>query len=186
MSAATKRWLTFFVAFILGTLYALLVSLISFKLRVALLSWPVWIILFAYLLWRFDLLRLAGYLAVLPFSIVTFEVAGTRVHPPKYVYQLLTLDRSHYIPRTHVSNPQAKLVDSDTNEPAVGELYIADDGFRADPATKKGNPARCRHALIGDSMVYGLGLSYADTLGPVLEKMNVEACVFGVAGNSPA
>ena len=39
--------------------------------------------------------------------------------------------------------------------------------------------------LIGDSVIYGLGLPYSETLRPVLEKMNVDACVFGVTGNSP-
>jgi hypothetical protein len=60
-----------------------------------------------------------------------------------------------------------------------------EDGFLAHPETEQGNPTRCHEVLIGDSMIYGLGLPYAHTLRPVLQKMNVDACVFGVAGNSP-
>ena len=34
-------------------------------------------------------------------------------------------------------------------------------------------------------MIYGSGLPYQQTLGPVLTRMGVKACVFGVPGNSP-
>ncbi|HWH78625.1 MAG TPA: hypothetical protein VNT76_14685, partial [Candidatus Binatus sp.] len=34
-------------------------------------------------------------------------------------------------------------------------------------------------------MIYGHGLQYSDTLRPVLAKRNIDACVFGVAGNAP-
>jgi hypothetical protein len=67
----------------------------------------------------------------------------------------------------------------------VTAIHIGEDGFRADPETGRGNPPRCREVLIGDSMIYGSGLPYSDTLRPVLAKMGVDACVFGVTGNSP-
>jgi hypothetical protein len=62
---------------------------------------------------------------------------------------------------------------------------IGDDGFRADPATGRGNPDRCANALIGDSMIYGSGLPYPLTFGPALAELGLRACVFGVSGNSP-
>jgi hypothetical protein len=65
------------------------------------------------------------------------------------------------------------------------EILIGQDGFRADPETGRGNPARCQHVLIGDSMIYGSGLPYDHTFGPVLAAMGLSACVFGVTGNSP-
>src|ERR1041384_6616945 len=34
-------------------------------------------------------------------------------------------------------------------------------------------------------MIYGTGLAYPFTFGPVLAEMGVRACVFGVTGNSP-
>jgi hypothetical protein len=37
--------------------------------------------------------------------------------------------------------------------------------------------------IIGDSMIYGSGLPYSETLRPVLARMGRETCVFGVAGN---
>jgi hypothetical protein len=61
---------------------------------------------------------------------------------------------------------------------------IGKDGFRADPETGEGNPERCRHVLVGDSMIYGSGLPYGQTLRPVLRKMGLAACNLGVTGNS--
>jgi hypothetical protein len=66
------------------------------------------------------------------------------------------------------------------------EVLIGKDGFRADPDTGKGNPERCQFALVGDSMIYGSGLPYLHTLGPVLHGLGLDACVFGVTGNSTA
>jgi len=123
---------------------------------------------------------------ILPVFILSFEVTRTILQPPQYAYQLISLDRSHYTPRTRVLNrAYAATTDSTVTKSDVRELYIGEDGFRADPETGRGNPARCHEILIGDSMIYGSGLPYSDTLRPVLARMNVDACVFGVTGNSP-
>ena len=172
---------TFLAAIILGMLYAALIGLITYPMRASLISWPIWTILFWLLFWKFNLLRFSGYLAVLPLSLLAFEVARTIMQPPVYAFQYMSLDRSHYTPNVHVTKPKSVSY----NQEKLKESYIGKDGFRADPKTGRGNPARCRHVLIGDSMIYGSGLPYSDTLGPVLEKMNIHACVFGVTGNSP-
>ena len=91
-----------------------------------------------------------------------------------------SFDRSHYTPGYRVKNPKFK-----DRVDGPKEILIGKDGFRADPASERGNPERCQFALIGDSMIYGTGLAYRFTLGPVLADMGLQACVFGVTGNSP-
>ena len=172
-------------AVFLGTLYAGCVGLVTYPLRASLLSWPIWIILFGCLFWKFNLIRFSGYLAVVPVAILSFEVVRTIRQPPQYAFQIISLDRSHYTQRARVQNRNYTAVKSNSAEGPVKELYIGQDGFRADPETGRGNPPRCHDLLIGDSMIYGAGLPYPSTLGPVLETMNINACVFGVAGNSP-
>jgi hypothetical protein len=183
--SVTSKLISVFFAFVLGTLYAAFLGLITFPLRASLISWPIWIILFCCLFWKFKLAWISGFLAVLPLTILSAEVARSIRQPPEYAFQLISLDRSHYTPGARVLNQKYVAADSDHKESAVKELYIGADGFRADPETGRGNPAQCHEALIGDSMIYGSGLPYSDTLGPVLERMNVRACVFGVPGNSP-
>ena len=185
MTLKAKGLLTFVAALLLGTLYAGLIGLITYPLRASLISWPIWIILFWFLFRKFKLIRVSGLLALLPLSILGFEVTRTIRHPPLYAFQWISLDRSHYTPGTRLTNRSSTPTNPDITEAAVRELYIGEDGFRADPETGRGNPARCHEALIGDSMIYGSGLPYSDTLRPVLERMNVNACVFGVTGNSP-
>jgi len=180
------QFLYFALAALLGTLYAGLVGLVTYPLRASLISWPVWIGLFWIVLWRFKLVRYAGYFAALPLSILSFEFVRTITHPPIYAFQYMSLDRSHYTPATHVKNGGNYLSQNGKGkEGNVTAIHIGEDGFRADPETGRGNPPRCREVLIGDSMIYGSGLPYSDTLRPVLAKMGVDACVFGVAGNSP-
>jgi hypothetical protein len=176
---------TFLVAFLLGTLYAALIGLVTFPLRSSFIAWPIWIVLFWLLFWKVKLHRLAKYLIILPLSILLFEVIRTAIQPPIYAFQNLALDRSHYAPGLELTKPQS----SPNNPVRAGDkakqIYIGEDGFRADPQRHRGNPARCHHVLIGDSMIYGCGLAYADTLRPVLKTMGVDACVYGVTGNSP-
>jgi hypothetical protein len=176
---------TLLVAFILGTLYAALMGLITYPLRASLISWPIWIILFWLMFAKFNLLRFAKYLTVLPLSVLIFEVARTNTQPSTYAFHYLVLDRSHYQPSTRLSRPNSPADNPEDTVNNLKEIYIGEDGFRADPETGQGNPTRCQHVLIGDSMIFGAGLPYPATLRPVLEKMAVNACVFGVTGNSP-
>jgi len=186
MTLKLKGLLTFVAALLSGTLYAGLIGLITYPLRASLISWPIWVGLFWIVLWRFKLVRYAGYFAVLPLSILTFEFVRTISHPPIYAFQYMSLDRSHYTPAIHVKNGGNSLSQNgDGKERNVTTIQLGEDGFRADPETGKGNPMRCREVLIGDSMIYGSGLPYSDTLRPVLAEMGVDACVFGVTGNSP-
>ena len=166
-------------------MYAVLVGLISFPLRTSLIVWPIWMILFWFLFGKFNLLRFSGYLALLPLSILIFEAIRTAKHPAGYAFQYLALDRSHYMPGTRVIKPNSTANDPQGTENKVKEILIGGDGFRADPETGRGNPPRCHEVLVGDSMIYGSGLPYSHTLRPVLETMGLDACVFGVTGNSP-
>ena len=184
MNLKLKALLTFFAALLLGTLYAGLIGLVTYPLRASLISWPIWTGLFWIMLWRFRLLRYAGYFAALPLSILGFEFVRTISHPAIYAFQYMSLDRSHYIPTIHVKNDTVSQHGKGL-EGQVTAIRIGKDGFRADPETGIGNPARCRYALIGDSMIYGSGLPYSSTLGPVLSEIQVDACVFGVTGNAP-
>jgi len=176
----------FLIACFLGTLYAGLLGLVTYPLRASLISWPVWIILFWFLAGKFNLPRsFAILLLVLPLSILSFEITRTIIQPPTYAFQLLSLDRSHYRPRTRVINRTLAPSGPESPPSAVRETLIGEDGFRADPETGRGNPARCRNVLIGDSMIYGSGLPYSDSLRPVLAAMGTDACLFGVTGNAP-
>jgi hypothetical protein len=183
--AKLKPFCIFVAAIFLGTLYAGFLGLVTYPLRASLLSGPIWIILFWFAFWKFDLIRFSGYLAVVPLAILSFEVVRTIRHPPQYAFQIKSLDRSHYTRRVRVLNENYAAAHSNEAEGPVKELYIGQDGFRADPETGRGNPARCHDVLIGDSMIYGVGLPYPSTLRPVLGTMNIDGCVFGVAGNSP-
>jgi len=87
------QFLYFALAALLGTLYAGLVGLVTYPLRASLISWPVWIGLFWIVLWRFKLVCYAGYFAVLPLSILSFEFVRTITHPPIYAFQYMSLDR---------------------------------------------------------------------------------------------
>ena len=168
------------LCFVLGTLYANLVGLTARSLAGPLISWPIWIGLFWFAFRRFDLFRFSGFIALLPVTLLVFEVVRSVRHPGMNADLVRSLDRSHYTPGFRVKNPKG----GDRFE-GPKEILIGRDGFRADPYTGRGNPQRCRFALIGDSMIYGTGLAYPFTLGPALADRGVTACVFGVTGNSP-
>jgi hypothetical protein len=170
----------FLLSLLMGTLYATLVGLLSRSLAGPLISWPIWIGLFWLAFSKFNGLRFAGFIAVLPVSLVVFEAVRSVRHPGMNADLVRSFDRSHYTPGYRVKNPKFK-----DRVDGPKEILIGKDGFRADPASERGNPERCQFALIGDSMIYGTGLAYRFTLGPVLADMGLQACVFGVTGNSP-
>ena len=163
----------------------MLVGLISKRLTAPLFAWPILIGLCAFFLSKFKLLRYTGFIAVLPVSILAFEILWSSVHPGTNAERHKTFDRSHYTPGFRVTNPQVKKTDPDAFGWGLNEILVGRDGFRADPNTGEGNPERCRFVLIGDSMIYGSGLRDPVTVGPVLTSMGIRACVFGVTGNSP-
>jgi hypothetical protein len=173
----------FLVSFITGTLDALVVGLFSGPLRAPLYSWPIWIGLFWFVFWKYKVLRYVGFIWVLPLSLLGFELLWSTSHPGMVADKYTTPDRSHYV-SGRVKNPQTVDLKPDMYGAGLDEILIGQDGFRADPETGRGNPARCRYVLIGDSMIYGSGLPYAHTFGPVLAEMGLPACVFGVTGNS--
>lgn len=179
--------MTFLVSFLLGTLYAALIGLISHALWTPSIAWPILTALLWFSLWRFNLLRFSGYLAVPPVAILVFEVVRTTIYPTPYAYRYVSLDRSHYVPGVRIVAPTNEEIPNmpDRSGWNQKEVLIGEDGFRADPDTGAGNPKRCGLILIGDSMIYGAGLAYPDTLGPQLAKMGADACVFGVTGNAP-
>lgn len=182
-----SKWLvTFLVSFLLGTLYSVLIGLISHPLWPSFIAWPVMTALLWFAFWKFNLLRLSGYLAILPVSILAFEIVRSIIHPTAYAHRYLSLDRSHYTPGTRVVASQKDLaLEKDVDGGELKKTLIGKDGFRADPGTGQGNPERCGLVLIGDSMIYGSGLPYSDTLRPVLAAMGADACIFGVTGNAP-
>jgi len=183
----TLRYLgLFLLAFFLGTSYAVMIGVLSAKLRTVLIAWPIQIICFWILLGKFKLHRFVAFILVPPVLLLGFQLYWTAGHPGLVADKYVAYDRSHYVPGTRVKAEAYNQTDPDASGWNVAETLIGADGFRADPATGRGNPQSCQHVLIGDSMVYGSGLVYANTLGPVLREMGVQACVFGVTGNSPA
>jgi hypothetical protein len=180
MRISLKGLGVFVLSLLMGTLYAALVGLVARSLAGPLIAWPIWIALFWIAFRRFDLLRFTGFIAVLPVSLLVFEVVRSVRHPGMNADLVRSFDRSHYTPGFRVTNPYL----SDHRD-GPKEILIGKDGFRADPETGQGNPQRCRFVLIGDSMIYGTGLAYPLTLGPVLGSLGLSACIFGVTGNSP-
>ena len=173
----------FLISLITGTLYALVVGLFSRQLAGPLYSWPVWIALFLFVFWKYKVLRYVGFIWVLPISLLAFEMLSSTTHPGMVADKHKSADRSHYV-AGRVKNPETEDPQPNMYGAGLKEILISPDGFRADPETGRGNPARCQYALIGDSMIYGSGLPYAHTFGPVLAEMGLPACVFGVTGNS--
>ncbi|HEY7221647.1 MAG TPA: hypothetical protein VH985_24960, partial [Candidatus Binatia bacterium] len=168
------------LSLIMGTLYAGLVGLIARSLAGTFISWPIWIGLFWFAFSQFNVLRFAGFIAVLPLSLHLFEIVRSVRHPGMNADMVRSFDRAHYTLGYRVKNPK---FNDRVNGPK--EILIGKDGFRADPDTGRGNPERCQFVLIGDSMIYGTGLAYPFTFGPVLAAMGLRACVFGVTGNTP-
>jgi hypothetical protein len=176
MRISAKGLGVFVLSLLMGTLYAGFMGLIFRSQAAPLLSWPIWIGLFWLAFHKFALLRFTGFIAVLPVSLLVFEVVRSVRYPGTSADRHRSLDRSHYTPGLEARNPELS---------GAKEILIGRDGFRADPETGRGNPERCRFVLIGDSMIYGTGLAYPFTLGPVLADMGLPACVFGIMGNSP-
>lgn len=172
------------ISFASATLYAVVVGLLSGPLRAPMFAWPTLTVLFWFIFWKFKVLRYVGFIWVLPVAVIGFELFWSASHPGMVADQYTTQDRSHYFPgRVRARNSVQTAPDMSGS--GMKEAFFGPDGFRADPQTGNGNPDRCQFVLIGDSMVYGSGLPYQHTFGPVLAEMGVRACVFGVTGNSP-
>lgn len=174
----------FLISVVTGGLYAVVVGLFNSPFRAPVLAWPILTTLFWFVFWKFKVLRFVGFMWALPGALIGFELFWSASHPGMVANQYMAADRSHYI--------RARVKGADTGHGGPGmygagvtEAFFGSDGFRADPQTGKGNPERCQFVLIGDSMVYGSGLPYRYTFGPVLAEMGTPACVFGVTGNSP-
>src|SRR6266545_6135512 len=163
MRISIKGLGVFLLSFLMGTLYAGLVGLISGSLAGTVMSWLIWIGLFWFAFSKFNVLRFVGFIAALPLSLHLFEIVRSVRHPGMNADMVRSLDRAHYTPGYRVKNPKFK---DHVNGPT--EILIGKDGFRADPDTGRGNPERCQFVLIGDSMIYGTGLAYPLTFGPVL------------------
>ncbi|HYA30601.1 MAG TPA: hypothetical protein VEI95_17425 [Acidobacteriota bacterium] len=176
----------FLLALVVGTLYAVTTGMIATQLRAALIGWPIQILFFWALFGRFKLIRFVGFILVPPVLLIGFQLYWSARHPGLVADKYVAYDRSHYVPGTRVKSTAFNQTDPDATGWNVAEIFIGADGFRADPTSDIGNPKICHYVLIGDSMIYGSGLVYSDTFGPVLKEMGVEACVFGVTGNSPA
>jgi hypothetical protein len=174
----------FLISIVTGGLYAAVIGLFFSPFRAPMLAWPILTALFWFVFWKFKALRFVGFMWAFPVGLIGFELYWATSHPGMVAEQYMAPDRSHYIPA------RVRAAGTIHNEPdmfgaGLTEAYFGADGFRADPETGKGNPARCQFVLIGDSMVYGSGLPYRYTFGPVLEEMGIRACIFGVTGNSP-
>ena len=186
MKKILRRLGMFLLAFVIGTSYAVMIATMNSKLPGALIAWPINVVIFWILFERFKLLRFAGFILVPPVLFVGFQAFWSASHPGAVADKYMAHDRSHYVPGTRVKAAAHNQNDPDAMGWNVTEIMIGADGFRADPASGRGNPEICRYVLIGDSMIYGSGLVYADTFGPVLSELGLQACVFGVTGNSPA
>ena len=57
---------------------------------------------------KFHLLRFAGFIAVLPVSLLVFEVVRSVKHPGMNADLVRSFDRSHYTPGYRVKNPKFK------------------------------------------------------------------------------
>ena len=174
----------FLISVITGGLYAVVIGLFNSPFRAPVVAWPILTMLFWFVFWKFKVLRFVGFIWALPGALIGFELFWSASHSGMVADQYMAADRSHYIPA------RVKAGGTVASEPemygtGLAEVFFGSDGFRADPRTGRGNPERCQFVLIGDSMVYGSGLPYPYTFGPVLAEMGVRACVFGVTGNSP-
>jgi hypothetical protein len=102
----------FVIACVIGTLYAALVALICGPLRAGFIAWPIWIGIFWFLFWKFHLLRFAGYIAVLPVSVLAFEMIWPTLHPGMIADRYTTIDRSHISPNVRAIYPKEKAQDA--------------------------------------------------------------------------
>jgi hypothetical protein len=184
MNARLRAAVSFLAALVSGLLYAVVVGLFAEPLRAPITAIPVLTIAFWLFFWEFKALRFAVFLWSLPIALIAFEFFWSASYPGLVTDQQTAVDRSHYKPG-RIVRPAVVKPDPGSYGSGLSEVFFAADGFRADPRTGRGNPERCPVALIGDSMVYGSGLPYEKTFGPVLAEMGVRACVFGVTGNNP-
>ncbi len=187
MNRLVRTFSLILVSLITGGLYAIVVGLFFSPFRAPVMAWPIQTTLWWFVFWKFRALRFVGFIWAVPVALIGFELFWSASHPGMVADQYMAPDRSHYVPAFVKSPAGAASIEGEPDMYGTGlkEVLIAPDGFRADPQTGKGNPERCRFVMIGDSMVYGSGLPYQYTLGPVLAEMGVRACVFGVTGNSP-
>lgn len=176
----------FLLAVLIATSYAIFAATLTSRLQGVLIAWPINVVLVWLLLEKFKLHRFVGFILVPPVALLGFQFYVSRGQSSAVADKFMVYDRSHYVPGTKLADGAYKQNDPDAYGWQLAEVLIGTDGFRADPASGSGNPKNCRYVLIGDSMVYGSGLLYAHTLGPVLQEIGLQACVFGVTGNSPA
>ena len=186
MKLLVKHIGIFLLAFCLGTLYAIMIGMLHGQLRAALIAWPIHVVIFWLSLAKFSLYRFIGFVMVPPVALLAFQLIWSVNHPGKPADDYLSSDRSHYTPHTNAKHVPVNTTDPNAYGWNENEIAIGADGFRADPVSGRGNPKRCRYVLIGDSMIYGSGLAYSETLGPQLARLGIQACVFGVTGNTPA
>ena len=184
MSKGARAAGLFLASVITGILYAVVVGLFASSLRAPLIALPILIVFFWLCFWWFKAIRFAGFLWALPVALIAFELLWSANNPGMIANDYTAADRSHHKPG-RVKRASVVATEPGVYGAGLSEILFGPDGFRADPETSKGNPDRCQFALIGDSMVYGSGLPYQKTFGPVLAEMGVRACVFGVTGNSP-
>ncbi len=185
MGRLCRRLQLILLAAVIGTAYALMAATISAQLSGVFIAWPINVVILWILFEKFNLLRFTGFILVPPALLLGFQYYWSVVHPGSVADRYTAYDRSHYVPGTRVKAERYNQKDPDAAGWNVAEILIGKDGFRADPDSGRGNPESCKYVLIGDSMIYGSGLVYAETLGPVLTEMGLQACVFGVTGNSP-
>lgn len=171
---------------LVATAYTFMAGMISTQLMKVWIAWPINAVICWLLFDKFKLIRLAGFILAPPVALLGFQYFWSAGQAGAIANNVTVSDRSHYVPNTRLTKPDPNRSDPEAFGWQVAEILIGADGFRADPATGRGNPASCQHVLIGDSMIYGSGLAYADTLGPVLSQMGLPACVFGVTANTPA
>lgn len=173
-------------AVVLAALWAMFIGTLTDHLRLMVAAGGVLAAVFSVLFVRWRLFRLIPVVAFLPATFLAFEVAQKRLHASADVHDYLTWDRAHYLPNMTVRRPAP--IDTapgrrDRNLPAI---RIGMDGYRADLETGVGNPPRCDIAIVGDSLIFGSGLPYEATLGPLLRARGLDnTCVFGVGGNAP-
>jgi hypothetical protein len=72
----------FALSLLLGTIYAVFGALISSSLIGPLIAWPILIGLFSFGFWKFNLLRFAGIVVVLPVTVLAFEIIWSAKNVP--------------------------------------------------------------------------------------------------------
>ena len=96
-------WWSVLAALALAALYAIMVGLVVARLRAPVLAWPVLALLFWYAFSRWNLLRFAGFVGILPAAVLIFEVFQFYSAASPEAFRYISLDRSHYTPELRVS-----------------------------------------------------------------------------------